>query len=226
MRINQFLARSGLGSRRKVEELIESGKVKVNGEVRTDFFTRVGPEDSIEVEGKRIELADLKYYLLNKPAGFTVSKKDPHAEKTVFELLPPDETLFSVGRLDRETKGLLIITNDGYFGQNLIHPSKKIEKEYLVVAKNPITKEDQAKLLSGVEIEGGTAKAVKLEQLDPSKIMITVEEGRNRLIRRMLQAIENEVVELTRTRLGSFTLDVKEGEWRELTKEERAQYGA
>jgi 23S rRNA pseudouridine2605 synthase len=222
VRINRYLARSGVTSRRKSEELIVGGRVTVNGKIVTDLGFQINPEeDVVKLDGKVLQLPEFKYYLLNKPAGYTVTKFDKYAERTVFELLPRDDSLFAAGRLDRDTRGLIIITNDGDFGQKLVHPSTKIEKEYLVKTAKPVNKEDLEKLVSGVMLETKIAKANKAELYKDGRITITIEEGRNRIVRKMFAAIGHEVTDLQRIRIGKIHLgDVKEGSWRMLTPKE------
>lgn len=225
MRINRFLARCGVSSRRKAEELIIKGSVFVNGAQITELNTNIdASKDQVTVNGKAVALPKLKYYLLNKPEGYTVTKNDKHAKKTVFELIPKDNSLFSVGRLDRDTTGLLIVTNDGVFAQNMIHPSKKIQKEYEVTLKTPITKEQITKLKSTLNLDDGPAKAVSVRKISDSQVLLVIEEGRNRIVRRMIKAVGNEVIRLNRARIGEITLDIPKGKYRELTDKEISDY--
>jgi len=225
VRINQFLARSGLTSRRGAEELIKSGKVSVNGLVISDLATQIDTNcDSVALDGKTIKLPKHKYFLLNKPVGYTCTKSDPHAARIVFELMPTDDSLISVGRLDRDTTGLLLITNDGDFAQNIIHPSKKIEKEYRVTTEMELTEAMVAKLLDGITLEDGPARAKRVKKLKSKEISLTIEEGRKRIVRRMLSAIGAEVTKLERVRIGEIKLDVELGHYRELTPKEISQY--
>lgn len=225
MRINRFLARSGVASRRKAEDIILSGKVCVNGETVMDFATEVDPAtDAVTVDGKRIELPKFAYLALNKPAGYTTTKSDPHAEHTIFELLPNDPSLIAVGRLDRDTTGLILITNDGDFAQNIIHPSKKIDKVYLVKLNDKISMTNIQKLLNGIELEDGIAKAKNVEQVSDHEILLAIEMGKKRIVRRMITAIGNGVTELKRIRIGKIPLDVEEGKYRNLTDEEIRPY--
>jgi pseudouridine synthase len=225
MRLNRYLARAGVASRRKSEEIILSGEIIVNEIVTKELSTEINPQkDTVLYKDKLIELPKYKYYALNKPTGFTCTKKDKYAERTIFDILPNDSSLFSVGRLDKDTSGLILITNDGLFAQNIIHPSNKIPKSYQVKLKTPIKASDIKKLLAGVILNDGPAKATNLELINQNEVNITIEEGRNRIIRRMIRAIGNEVDELKRISIGEISLDVKTGEHRDLKKEEINKY--
>jgi 23S rRNA pseudouridine2605 synthase len=220
MRINQYIARSGVTSRRKAEELIKAGQVTMNGKIITELGTEVSEKDVVTVNGKQIKPQEHKYYMLNKPNLYTTTKDDPYALHTIMELLPEDPSLFPVGRLDRETTGLIIITNDGDFGQRMIHPSQKIEKEYIVRTKMPITDDQIVMLKEGLELEDGIAKPKSITQMGKNEISLVIEMGRKRVVRRMVAAIGNKVTSLTRVRIGKLTLDVAPGRYRELTPEE------
>jgi len=225
MRINRYLARSGVTSRRKSEELIKNGLVFVNGTKVTELATEINPDkDTVEVGGEIVELPQFKYYALNKPAGYTCTRGDIHAERTIFELLPKDSSLFTVGRLDRETTGLILITNDGNFAQNIIHPTNKVRKTYLVKLQNPGTKSQIERLAKEIQLEDGVAKAVKANIINEYEIELVIEEGRKRIVRRMIKAIGNKVIGLRRTRIGDIFLDTKEGEFRELSSKEIERY--
>ena len=225
MRINRYLARAGVASRRKVEELISSGKVKVNGNIITSLSTTIEPnKDEVFLEGARIELPKQIYLMLNKPVGYTTTRADAHAEKTVFELLPVDSSLITVGRLDRETSGLLLVTNDGDFAQNIIHPSQKIEKIYIATLGKGISEPDLEKLVKGVVLEDGPAKFTYAKSIGDNKVEVGIEEGRNKIVRRMFDIVSNPVKSLERIRIGTITLDVPPGEYRELSQEEVARY--
>jgi 23S rRNA pseudouridine2605 synthase len=225
MRINQYLARTGVTSRRKAEELILSGAVLVNGKVVKELATNINPgSDIVEVSGLTIALPQKKYYMLNKPAGYVTTHSDPHAVKTVFELLPDDTSLITVGRLDKETTGLLIVTNDGNFAQNIIHPSKKIEKAYLATLTDKISDSTIKRLESGLELDDGPAKFTYIKGVGNNIYEVGIEEGRNRIVRRMFEATGAKVVELHRTRIGELILDIPNGKLRELTLKEINDY--
>ncbi|MDD3678663.1 MAG: pseudouridine synthase [Patescibacteria group bacterium] len=223
--MNRYLARSGLASRRKSEEIILSGRVKINGKTIKDLSTNIDiKNDSVIVDGKLIKIHDHKYYLLNKPTGYTCTRKDRFAKKTVFDLLPKDDSLFTVGRLDKETSGLILITNDGDFAQNIIHPKFKVPKKYIAELENDVKSEDIKHLLTGVKLEDGPAKAISAKTINPREIEVTIEEGRNRIVRRMIRGTGNKVLGLKRISVGNIKIDIKEGEFRELTEKEIAQY--
>lgn len=225
MRINQFIARSGVTSRRKAEDLIKSGSVFVNGKKVTILATEVDLEkDAVIVSGEEIHLPKHKYYMLAKPVGYTVTRDDKYARHTIFDLLPEDSSLIAVGRLDRDTSGLLLVTNDGDFAQNIIHPSMKIEKEYIIDTKYPITEESIDDLLRGVNLEDGHARAKRVTKIKDNILDMIIEEGRKRIIKRMISAVGNEVKALQRNRIGNIILDIPIGKYRELTDREIKEY--
>lgn len=224
MRINRYIARSGITSRRKAEDLIKSGRITVNGKIVTDLATEISESDKVAIEGTEIQVKENKYYLFNKPTRYTTTHSDPYAMHTIFELLPPDSSLFAVGRLDRDTTGLILVTNDGSFAQNIIHPTQKIEKEYLVRTLNKITDDQLEELLKGVELEDGVAVAKKVERISEKEIMLVIEMGRKRVVRRMIEFFGNKVISLKRTRIGEITLDVPVGGYRKLSAEEIKKY--
>ena len=222
LRLNRFLAAAGLGSRRSCEEHILKGRVSINGSVRKELATRVLPEDDIRVNGRVIHAIAPRTILLNKPAGYTTTRSDRHAERTIFELLPSDTGhLFHVGRLDKESEGLLLLTNDGMLAQELMHPSKGIEKEYEVILDKTFTSRDAALLKKGTRIEGALARVEAIRQLAPNKIQIILHQGLKRQIRIMLGQLDYKVKRLNRTRIGPLTLrGVKPGSYRDLRKED------
>lgn len=218
MRLNRFLAAAGLGSRRSCEELILRGSVSVNGSYVRDLATRISDEDEVRVNGRTVHTIAPRSILLNKPAGYTTTRSDRHAERTIFDLLPSDcGHLFHVGRLDRESEGLLLLTNDGSMAQELMHPSKGIEKEYEVVVDRPFGSKDAAGLLRGTWIEGSVARVDSVRTLGPTKIAIVLHQGLKRQIRVMLGQLGFKVQRLVRVRLGPLTLrGIKPGSYREL----------
>jgi 23S rRNA pseudouridine2605 synthase len=222
LRLNRFLAAAGLGSRRSCEEHILKGRVTINGSVRKELATRVLPEDDIRVNGRVIHAIAPRTILLNKPAGYTTTRSDRHAERTIFELLPSDTGhLFHVGRLDKESEGLLLLTNDGMLAQELMHPSKGIEKEYEVILDKTFTSRDATLLKKGTRIEGALARVEAIRQLAPNKIQIILHQGLKRQIRIMLGQLDYKVKRLNRTRIGPLTLrGVKPGSYRDLRKED------
>jgi 23S rRNA pseudouridine2605 synthase len=221
-RLQKVLARAGIGSRRTVEELIAAGRVSVNGKVAV-LGRRVDPEaDLVEVDGVAIGVREgLVYYLLNKPRGVTTTASDPHAERTVVELVPSDPRVFPVGRLDVATEGLLLLTNDGDLTHRLTHPSYGVEKEYVAEVEGTPTPAEIRRLREGIELEDGRTAPAKAVLTPPSVLTITIHEGRNRQIRRMCDAIGHPVVRLVRTRIGPLVdRSLKPGTWRPLTLDE------
>jgi 23S rRNA pseudouridine2605 synthase len=223
MRINRFLAASGLGSRRSCEELILTGSVTINGKVCQNLATEVSEEDFVKVGSRRILPEKHLYILLHKPRGYLCTAADTHDRHTIFELLPPKwPRLFHVGRLDRDSEGLLILSNDGDLGLHLTHPRYKIEKEYEVLLDHPYKGAiDTPKLLRGVSIEGGRARAESVRQLSPVLLRIVLRQGMKRQIRQMLYKVGYEVERLIRIRIGPLRLtELRAGEWRALTAAE------
>jgi 23S rRNA pseudouridine2605 synthase len=225
-RLQKVLARAGLGSRRASEELIAAGRVTVNGEVAV-LGRRVDPDrDAVAVDGVPIATrAGLVYYLLNKPARVVTTADDPEGRRTVLDLVPSEPRVFPVGRLDWETEGLLILTNDGDLTQRLTHPSHGVEKEYLAEVDGVPSRGALRRLREGVDLDDGpTAPAhVQLVQDrgDHAALSIVVHEGRNRQVRRMCDAIGHPVRRLVRTRIGPVTdRRLAPGTWRELRPSE------
>ena len=227
MRLNKFLANSGVASRRKSEKIIEAGRVKINGKIITDLSTRVNKDDIVLVDDEEINLIeDNLYILLNKPIGFTSTVKDPHAKRTVLDLLQLNgRRLYPVGRLDKDSCGALLISDDGDFTYKLTHPKHDIFKTYFVIVEGITEDKDLKKLENGVVIDGyKTNKAVveKLQTKDnKTELNITIGEGRNRQVRKMFQSIGHKVIYLKRISIGEVKLgDLPEGKFRNLTKEE------
>ena len=211
MRINKYIAAAGIASRRKADELIEDGRVKVNGSVMTSLGYHVETGDVVEVNGVRIEPEEKKvYYLLNKPTGYVTTTYDKEGRPTVMELVPDDIRVFPVGRLDYNTAGLLILTNDGELSNRLMHPSHEFDKKYLVRAAGIVTKAEAAKLEAGVDIGGFVTSPaeVRIVRHDKNSTLaeITIHEGKNRQVRRMFKAIGHPVEELTRIQLGRLEI--------------------
>lgn len=227
-RLQKVIAQAGIASRRKAEELITSGKVKVNGQVITELGTKVSEKDRIEVENKILEKEVKEYYLLNKPRGVVTTTQDDKDRKTVVDLIPTNARIYPVGRLDYDTTGLLILTNDGDFANILMHPKYNIEKVYMAKLKGIIKGEAINKLKDGVEIEPGIVvkgTRVKLKKTDPksntSMVQITINEGKNHQVKKMFEAVGFEVVKLKREKIAFFDLkDLHSGEYRKLTPKE------
>ena len=222
MRLNRFLASAGLGSRRSCEEHILKGRVSVNGSVARDLAIRVMDGDDVRISGRVIHTMAPRTILLNKPSGYTTTRSDKFAQRTIFELIPSDAgNLFHVGRLDKESEGLLLLTNDGALAQELMHPSKGVEKEYEVVLDKTFHDRDATSLKKGTWIEGSMARIESVRNLAPNKILIILHQGLKRQIRIMLAQLGFKVQRLTRTRLGPLTLrGVKPGSYRDLKEED------
>ncbi|HZG14732.1 MAG TPA: pseudouridine synthase [Candidatus Bathyarchaeia archaeon] len=226
-RLQKILAQAGVASRRKCEELITQGRVKVNGTVSTELGTKVDPQnDIILVDDKPIHIEKLIYLLLHKPTGVITSLHDPQGRRVVTDLLTDiQERVYPVGRLDYDTSGLLLLTNDGELANRIAHPSFEIDKVYRAWVKGIPSKESVKKLATGIRLEDGMTspgEARIIEQEAQRTLLeITIHEGRNRQVRRMCDAIGHPVLKLERIRLGFLTLaGVKVGEYRHLTKEE------
>jgi 23S rRNA pseudouridine2605 synthase len=232
-RLQKVLARAGLGSRRVCEQLIDEGRVEVNGEVAT-LGRRVDPEqDRVTLDGVTIPVRPgLVYYLLNKPAKVVTTASDPQGRPTVIELVPADPRVFPVGRLDWDTEGLLLLTNDGELAHGLTHPSRGVPKTYLVEVTGVPSRGALRSLREGIDLEDGrTAPATaRLAQATPTgaALEIVIHEGRNRQVRRMCEAIGHPVRRLVRTRFGPLHDNrLAPGQWRPLTQAEiRALYAA
>ena len=217
-----MLARAGFGSRRACEELIEDGRVTVDGEVAV-LGRRIDPASAlVEVDGVHIGVApDLVHWLLHKPANVVTTASDPEGRTTVLDLVPDEPRVFPVGRLDYETEGLLLLTNDGELTHRLTHPSFGVEKEYLAEVDRMPSRGDLRRLREGIELEDGMTAPAKVASLDDRTLRITIHEGRNRQVRRMVDAVGSTVLRLVRTRIGPLTdRSLKPGAWRALSQDE------
>lgn len=228
-RLQKYLARCGLASRRKCEELILEGKIEVNGKVITELGTKVTEKDIVKYNGKKLTPEEEKIYiLLNKPIGYVTTSKDQFGRDMVLDLVKVNKRIVPVGRLDMYTSGALILTNDGEFVNMLTHPKNEINKTYNVTLKGIITKQDIQKLQSGVIIDENyktkpaKVKILKIDQeKNISRIQITIHEGKNRQIRKMCNSIGKKVLALHRSKIGNIDVkDLKIGEWRYLKKDE------
>ena len=232
-RLQKFLANNGIASRRKCEELIKLGKIKVNGKIETELGTKVNPEkDKIEFNGKIIKCENEKIYiLLNKPIGYVTTTKDQFSRDTVMDLIKINKRILPVGRLDMYTSGALLLSNDGDFINKITHPKNEIEKTYNVTVVGKVTKQDIDNLSQGVEIDDNgetykTKKAkVKILKIDEeknlSRIQIVIHEGKNREVRKMCEAIGRKVLALHRSKIGNISVqDLQLGKWRYLKKAE------
>ena len=222
MRLNRFLAAAGLGSRRHCDELIATGRVIINGKVCTNFSAQPGARDHVKVDGRLVRAAPALTVMLHKPAGFVSTRKDEHARGTVFDLLPQKfSRLFNIGRLDAQTEGLLLLTNDGDLAQALTHPRYETDKEYEVTLDQPWDPALAAKLLQGIFLDGQRARIARLHSISATRLRVVLQQGINRQIRRMFEAVGYRVKHLLRVRVGNLRLaDLSRGHWRVLTKRE------
>lgn len=226
-RLQKVIAQSGVTSRRKAEELIKEGKVKVNGVVVTELGTKVSAKDEIAVNNRIIEKEAKEYYLLNKPRGVVTTTSDDKNRKTVLDYIDTEARIYPVGRLDYDTTGALLLTNDGEFANILMHPNNQVDKVYLAKLNGIIKGEQINQLKNGVMLDDVLVKAtrVKLKKVDPAKntsmVEITIHEGKNHQVKRMFEAVGFLVDKLTRERIGVFQIkDLKSGEYRKLTPKE------
>ncbi len=225
IRLNKFIANSGLCSRRAADTLISEGKVKVNGSVVVEMGVKVSLRDKVLVNNEVISVGDKKYVLLNKPRNTICTRSDENNRKTVMDILPEKfKHLYPVGRLDRNTTGVLLLTNDGILTQNLLHPSKKIKKIYKAKLAKRLTQEELDKLVTAVELEDGVSsfnKLVELQEDNDFRYGIEIHSGKNRIIRRMFESIGNEVLKLDRVRFHTFDKKgIARGQWREVKDKE------
>ncbi|HGC6407476.1 TPA: pseudouridine synthase [Streptococcus agalactiae] len=231
MRINKYIAHAGIASRRKAEELIKQGMVTINGQVVNELATQVKAGDLVEIEGSPIYNEEKVYYLLNKPRGVISSVSDDKGRKTVIDLLPQvKERIYPVGRLDWDTTGLLILTNDGDFTDKMIHPRNEIDKVYLARVKGIATKENLRPLTRGVVIDGKKTKPVRYtiikvdHEKNRSVVELTIHEGRNHQVKKMFEQVGLLVDKLSRTQFGTLDLTgLRPGEARRLNKKEISQ---
>src|SRR5438874_3037969 len=224
MRLNRFLAAAGIGSRRKCDELIAAGRVTINGSVCTNFSAQPNERDHVKVGGKLVHLERALTIALHKPAGFVSTRSDPHTRDTIFDLLPSKfPRLFNIGRLDAQSEGLLLLTNDGDLAQRLTHPRFKIEKEYEVMLDRQWSNELTQKLLRGIFLDGQRAQIARLRSIGQTRVRVVLRQGINQQIRRMFYAVGYEVKRLMRVRIGNLRLgDLPRGQWRALSKSELA----
>lgn len=222
MRLNRYLALCGLGSRRACEEIILGGGVRINGRAVRELATMVEPGDTVVARGRVVRPAAERYLVLNKPPGVLSSRASQGGKPTVYDILPRDAAnLPHVGRLDADSEGLLLFSNDGELSQALTHPSRHVEKEYDVVLGETFDTKHIPKLLKGVYLEEGRAKAAHVHVEGANKLRVVLTQGINRQIRRMFAALGYKVKRLTRTRLGPLKLGrLPRGAWRELSARE------
>jgi 23S rRNA pseudouridine2605 synthase len=220
VRLNAYLARGGVASRRRADELIKAGRVTVNGR-RGELNDFVGGRDVVEVDGERVSPQELAYVLLYKPAGVVTTALDPHARPTVVDLVEHPARLVPVGRLDADTTGALLLTNDGDLAHRLAHPRYEVDKVYEVEVEGEPDEAALRRLAEGVELEDGRTAPAEVRRLDPSRLELTIHEGRKHQVKRMCEAVGHPVRRLHRSRYAGLGLGgLERGQWRELTPEE------
>ncbi|MDF1611441.1 MAG: pseudouridine synthase [Stygiobacter sp.] len=225
IRLNRFLSESGVASRRKSEEFIKEGRVTVNNKQVTELATIIDDEiDIVKVDGEKVKPEKKVYFLLNKPKGYITTTSDEQGRKKVTDLIKTKEKIFPVGRLDFDTTGVLILTNDGDFANFLMHPSNKILREYKVLLDKPITEEDKNRLVKGITLDAKKSRFLKLYY--PNKdfkesLIVTVSEGRNHFVKRMFSALGYNVKKLERISYANFNVKgIPLGSYRIISKEE------
>ncbi len=223
VRLQKYLAMAGVCSRRKGEEYIRSGRVQVNGEVVTELGTKVDPEqDTVAVDGKTVSPEEQNVYIaLHKPKGYVTTCEQP-GDRIILDLVNVPERVFPVGRLDKDSTGLLLLTNDGRLHHRLLHPSFDHEKEYIVTVGKPIPDGALKKMEEGMPLMGSTTRPARVRRMSPRRFRITLQEGRNRQIRRMVRKVGGHVTGLKRIRVAHIRLgNLPEGRWRHLNAAER-----
>ena len=222
MRLNAYLARAGVASRRRADDLIKAGRVRVNG-APGELNTVVGSRDVVEVDGERVRPQKLTYVLLHKPAGVVTTARDPHGRRTVVDLIGRRPGIVPVGRLDADTTGALLLTNDGQLAHRLAHPRYEVDKVYVAEVEGRPGADALRRLAEGVELEDGRSAPARVRRLAPSRVELTIHEGRKHQVKRMLEAVGHPVVRLHRSRYAGLSADdLAPGESRELTSEEVA----
>ena len=222
VRLNRFLASAGLGSRRGVEQLIRNGRVTVNGSV-AELGASVDDADDVRVDGRPVSTEQRETVLLNKPAGVVTTVRDPHGRRTVLDLVDSSVRLFPVGRLDRDTTGALLLTNDGDLAHRLMHPRHGVAKTYIADIEGDPGEEALEALRRGIELEDGPTAPAEARMVAPGRLELRIHEGRNRQVRRMCEAIGHPVRHLHRSDYAGLTVaGLAPGEWRRLTDQELA----
>ena len=230
-RLQKYMARCGVASRRKCEELILSGKVKVNNKIVNELGVKINSEvDIVSYEGKVIRPEEKKVYImLNKPEGYITSVKDEKGRKTILDLVKVNERIYPIGRLDYDSSGLILLTNDGEIYNKIIHPRVKVGKKYIVLCKGEFTNDELIRFEKGIDIGGYITAKSKIKIIDKEKdrdgintlVEIIIHEGKNRQIRKMCDALGHKVISLKRIAIGDIKLGyLKKGEWRNLTEDE------
>ena len=217
MRLAKYLAHSGVASRRRAEELVAAGRVRVGGEVVRDPARDVEHESGVEVDGRPVSPEPREVWVLNKPAGVTSTAREPGRRRAVTDLIDSPRPLYPVGRLDADSTGLIVLTNDGELANRLSHPRYEVPRTYRARLRRPPSDDDLRRLRKGVELDDGPTAPARVRRISPRVIELTIREGRNRQVRRMAETVGNEVVELRRTAFGPLRLgELREGEARRL----------
>ncbi len=227
VRLNKFIADAGICSRREADKLIANGEISVNGKVVKEMGFKVSPKDMVKYKGKPLSRQRFKYFILNKPKDYITTASDPEGRKTVMDIMDKacSERIYPVGRLDRNTTGLLLFTNDGQLAKRLTHPSYNVQKTYMVELDKGVSDKDLELLLKGFELEDGYTKVDKAEfgrnGNNKKVVLVTLHSGKNRIVRRMFEHLGYEVKKLDRTAFAGIKKDqVTRGKFRELTKKE------
>jgi 23S rRNA pseudouridine2605 synthase len=227
VRLNRYIAQAGVCSRRDADKLIAQGKIKVNDRVVTELGVKVNPQqDQVSYQGRVLKAENFVYILLNKPKNVITTMSDPKGRTTILDAIEDatDQRVFPVGRLDRNTTGLILLTNDGKLTEKLTHPSYEVKKLYHVRLDKPVSEEDLERLRKGIKLEDGLAQASKVSHVmgaGTNEVGIEIHIGRNRIVRRMFEAMGYQVVALDRVMLGHLTKKrLPRGQWRELTEKE------
>jgi 23S rRNA pseudouridine2605 synthase len=216
VRLNAFLARAGIASRRRADELIKAGRVTVNGK-RGQLNTVVGAHDRVEVDGREVARQRLRYVLLHKPAGVVTTARDPHGKPTVVELVPGEPRVVPVGRLDADTTGALLLTNDGQLAHRLAHPRYGVEKTYVAEVEGNPDEETLRRLREGIDLDDGRTAPARARRLGPHRVELVLHEGRKHQVKRMLAAVGHPVTRLHRPAYAGLTLGgLEPAAWREL----------
>jgi 23S rRNA pseudouridine2605 synthase len=223
VRLAKYLAHAGVASRRAAEELIAAGRVRVGGEVVTDPARDVGESSGVEVDGASVTPEDREVWAVNKPAGVVSTAREPGERRAITELVDSKRRLYPVGRLDADSTGLILLTNDGELANRLMHPRYGVSKTYRVTLPRPASDRDLERLRDGVRLEDGPTAPAEVERRGEREIEVTIREGRKRQVRRMVEAVGNETESLTRIRIGSLELgDLRPGDARRLGQGEVA----
>lgn len=222
MRLARFMSLAGVASRRKCEDIILTGTVSVNGEIVTKPGTKIKKGDNVLLNGRPLNKEEKVYIMLNKPVGYLCSASDPHGDKKVYDLINiPQKHIFSAGRLDLNSEGLLILTNDGDYAEKLMHPKYQTKKKYIVRTGSPLSSKDLEKIRKGVYDDGDFLKPKSIKEVRKREYLLIMTEGKKREIRRLIRAVNGKVISLKRTAIGSLKLGkLPTGKWKYLSKQE------